>query len=365
MNLEGEIKVKDILRIGSAFIGVIVGAGFASGQEVLQYFTSFGLMGILGAITATVLFSYIGMVLVWLGSHTKTTSHKEVIYRLSGRYLGKVIDYILIFTLFGVGVVMIAGAGSNLNQQFGLPYFVGSTLMTILVILTGLLNVNRVVSIIGSITPFLIFFVVFISIYSLVTMDGTFVELNQAAQTTPTTLPNWFISSINYVSFNVAVGASMSIVMGGTEKSPKTAATGGLVGGLVLGILIILIHLSIFSKIKEVGALDMPMLGIVSQLSPILGIMMSLVIFGMIYNTAIGMFFSFTARFAEPETKKFKIFFIITMVVGYVASYVGFTDLISYFYPLIGYLGIILIVTLVIAPYIIKKQDKDNLYLEN
>ncbi|HZG70798.1 MAG TPA: hypothetical protein VEY51_04600 [Chondromyces sp.] len=349
--------MKDILRIGSAFIGVIVGAGFASGQEVLQYFTSFGVMGILGAITATVLFSYIGMVLVWLGSHTRTTSHKEVIYRISGRYLGTIIDYVIIFTLFGVGVVMVAGAGSNLNQQFGLPYFVGTTLMTLLVILTGLLKVDRVVSIIGSITPFLILFVVFISIYSLLTMDGTIASLNQTAQSIPATLPNWFISSINYVSFNVAVGASMSIVMGGTEKSPKTAAIGGLIGGLVLGVLIILIHLAIFSKIEEVGRLDMPMLGIVSNLSPMLGIIISLIIFGMIYNTAIGMFFSFTARFTESGTSKFKIFFMITVVIGYLASYVRFTDLVSYFYPLIGYLGIILIVALIVAPYIIKRQD--------
>lgn len=350
--------MKDILKIGSAFIGVIVGAGFASGQEVLQYFTSFGVMGILGAIMATVLFSYIGMVLVWLGSRAKTTSHKEVIYKISGRYLGTVIDYVIIFTLFGVGVVMIAGAGSNLNQQFGLPYFVGTTVMTILVILTGILKVNRVVSIIGSITPFLIFFVVLISIYSLVTMQGTVASLNQTALSIPTTLPNWLISSINYVSFNVAVGASMSIVMGGAEKSPKKAAMGGLIGGLVLGILIILSHLAIFSKIEEVGSLDMPMLGIVSNLSPVLGVIMSIVIFGMIYNTAIGMFFSFTARFTESGTTKFKLFFIITMTIGYLASYIGFTDLVSYFYPLIGYLGIVLILALIVAPYVIKRQDR-------
>ena len=87
---------------------------------------------------------------------------------------------------------------------------------------------------------------------------------------------------------------------------------------------------------------------------------MSLVIFGMIYNTAIGMFFSFTARFAESGTNKFKIFFIITMIVGYLASYVGFTDLVSYFYPLIGYLGIVLIIALVVAPYMIKRQGTRN-----
>ncbi|MFY3793597.1 hypothetical protein ACOQFO_18155 [Ureibacillus sp. MALMAid1270] len=347
----------NILRIGSAFIGVIVGAGFASGQEILQYFTSFGIPGIFGAILATILFSYLGMNLVWLGSHTKTTSHKDVIFRISGRYLGTVIDYILLFTLFGVGVVMIAGAGSNLNQQFGLPYFVGTTLMTILVLLTGFLKVNRVVTIIGSITPVLIVFVVFIAIYSFVTMDGSFASLDGVAKSIPTTLPNWFISSINYVSFNVAVGASMAIVMGGAEKNPKTAAWGGLVGGLVLGIMIMLIHLAIFSKIEEVGMLDMPMLGIVSNVSAILGTLMALVIFGMIYNTAIGMFFAFASRYAESGTKKFKTIIVVTMAVGYLASYVGFTDLISYFYPLIGYMGLFLMFALIVAPIIIKKQD--------
>ncbi|PJH69469.1 hypothetical protein CVR96_26135, partial [Salmonella enterica subsp. enterica serovar Typhimurium] len=104
-----------------------------------------------------------GMMLVWLGSRMQKPSHKEVIYSVSGRYLGLLIDYILIFTLFGVGVVMIAGAGSNLQQQFVAPAIIGTTLMTILIILTGMLNLDRVVNIISSITPFLILFVIIIS----------------------------------------------------------------------------------------------------------------------------------------------------------------------------------------------------------
>src|SRR5690625_4659465 len=95
-----------ILKIGSAFIGIIVGAGLASGQEVLQYFTSFGHLGTLAAIVSTILFAYVGMTLVKLGSRMRTTSHKDAIYKISGRYLGVIVDYVIIFTLFGVGVVM-------------------------------------------------------------------------------------------------------------------------------------------------------------------------------------------------------------------------------------------------------------------
>src|SRR5690625_5044745 len=155
-----------VLKMGSAFIGIIVGAGFASGQEILQYFTSFGHLGTIGAIVATALFAYLGMTLTKLGSRLKATSHKKAIYAISGRYLGYVVDAIIIFTLFGVGVVMIAGAGSTVNQQFGLPVFIGSLIMTILVMLAMTLKVDKVIGVIASITPFLLIFIMIISIYS-------------------------------------------------------------------------------------------------------------------------------------------------------------------------------------------------------
>ena len=60
--------MRKILKMGSAFIGIIVGAGFASGQEILQYFTSFGMLGIAGAIVSTALFAYLGMALTRIGS---------------------------------------------------------------------------------------------------------------------------------------------------------------------------------------------------------------------------------------------------------------------------------------------------------
>ncbi|WP_461178361.1 YkvI family membrane protein [Virgibacillus ainsalahensis] len=350
--------MKEIIKIGSAFIGIIVGAGFASGQEVVQYFTSFGMMGIIGGILATALFAFLGMTLTRIGSRLHTTSHKDAVYQISGRFFGTIIDYVLIFTLFGVGVVMIAGAGSNLNQQFGLPHIFGTTLMVVLIYLIGILNVDRVIAVIGSITPFLIVFVVIISVYSIFSINGSLTELEPIAKAQPTTLPNWFISSINYVSFNTAVGASMALVMGGAERNERTASLGGLAGGLGIGILIVLSHLAIFSKIDVVEGMELPMLGIVSEISPFLGILMSIVLFGMIFNTATSMFFSFSARFMKMDTKKFNRFLMITLVAAYMASFLGFTDLVSFFYPLIGYLGLFLIGVLTYTAFRLKAMQK-------
>ena len=346
-----------VLRIASAFIGIIVGAGFASGQEILQYFTSFGYMGTLGAVLATALFAYMGMMLTRMGSIMKVQSHNEAIYKLIGPFLGRIVDWILILTLFGVGVVLVAGAGSLGSQFLNLPPFVGSLVMTILIVLTVLMPIQRVISLIGSITPFLIVVLVVICVYSLFTYSQDLDVLEPIATSIETSLPNWFISAINYVSFNIAVGAGMALVMGGSEPNTKVATWGGFLGGLGVGILIMIAHLAMFLKVDVVGTYPLPLLRIIQDISPVLGICMAVVLFGMIYNTGVAMYYAFVARFTVMQTKKSYIFAVITGAVGYVASFVGFTDLIAYFYPLIGYLGLFLIAILLYAPFKMRKDQ--------
>lgn len=341
--------MKRVFTIASAFIGIIVGAGFASGQEILQYFTSFGLMGAFAAAISAVLFAYLGMTLTTLGSRMKAQSHKKVIYQISGKYLGFIVDAIIIFTLFGVGVVMIAGAGSNLHQQFGIPHIYGSMLLTGLIIVLGMLQVEKVIAIIGSITPFLIVTIVLVSVYALFTVELPLAELDQIAQKSDSALPHWALSGVNYVSFNIAVGAAMSLVMGGAEENERVARMGGLLGGLGLGVLIILSYFAILSKVDVVAAYEMPTLKIVDSISPVLGVIMAIILFGMIFNTGLSMFYAFTARFVEMQTKKGNAFLFVTVMLAFGVSFAGFTKLVEWFYPTIGFLGLFLILALISA----------------
>lgn len=343
--------MKKVFIIASAFIGIIVGAGFASGQEILQYFTSFGRMGTIGAIIAGFLFSYLGMILMKLGSRMQTNSHQEVINKISGKFLGKIIDYILVFILLGIGIVMIAGSGSILNQQFGLPNIIGTAIMSGLVILTMMIDIDKVVKVIAGLTPFLIIAVIFFFIYSVFTMDTSFRLLEGAAQEKPSAASNWIISAINYVSLATAMGASMTLVMAGNEKDEKIASWGGFLGGLGVAVLVIINHLTIFANIGTVGNLEMPSLGIATNISPFIGGIYAIILFAMIFNSAVSMFFSFGTRFFEPRSPKFKWFVTVAIIVGFIVSFFGFTNLVSFFYPLFGYLGMLLIIILIITPF--------------
>lgn len=353
--------MKKSIQIAGAFIGVIVGAGFASGQEILQFFTSFGWMSIISTIMATALFAFLGMNLTQLGSRLQTRSHKDVIYYICGPYLGIVVDVIITFFLFGVTVVMMAGAGSIFEQQFGVPSIVGNIVMTLLTLLTVCLNIQRVISIIGLVTPFLLAFVIIIAGYSFMTMDASFTELQQIAEKQNAAASNWGLGALLYVSYNIAAGAAMLTVMGGTVKDEKTAGLGGILGGIGLGVLIMLINLGMLTKLNKVTDADMPMLFLANEISPLFGLLMSVVLLGMIYNTAVGMLYAFAARIVKPELPKFKVFVVLFGFAAFGASFIGFIQLVGTIYPFIGYLGFTLMAAIIVTWLRRKQKAKDTI----
>lgn len=352
--------MKKSLQIAGAFIGVIVGAGFASGQEILQFFTSFGWLGVAGAIIATVLFAFLGMNLTQLGSRLQTDSHKDVIYHICGRYLGVAVDFIITFFLFGVTVVMLAGSGSIFEEQFGIPSIAGNIIMAVLTILTVTLNVQRLISIIGLVTPFLLIMVIIIAAYSIFTMGIDFSEVQKLTEKQSPAASNWFMGAILYVSYNIAAGAAMLAVMGGTTKDEKQAGLGGVLGGIGLGVLILLINLGMLMKMDVIAGTDMPILTIANEISPIFGLLMFVVLLGMIYNTAVGMLYAFSARIVKRDHPKFNLFVVLFGAAAFGASFIGFITLVGTVYPLMGYLGFTLIAAIIFSWFRGKQKAKST-----
>ncbi|MBV7301957.1 hypothetical protein [Corynebacterium sp. TAE3-ERU2] len=332
-----------------AFVGLIVGAGFASGQEMLQYFVAFGRWGVLGAVIAGVLMALTGMICLQLGSYFQADEHLSVLEKVTFPWMSRILDIAVSITLFSVGFVMFAGAGSNLEQEFGLDVWVGAVLMVVMVLAAGMLDVGKVSNVMGAATPVIIVFLAGACIYAMMHSGESLSTLEPVANELPTSLPNWFISSMNYVGFCLMVAISMAIVMGGDNVDPRSSAIGGLAGGTIYGILLTLCTVALFSYIKVVKDEDMPTLAIVQEINPSLGTAMALVIYIMIFNTAIGMFYALAKRLAKGDQSKFQKWLFILVGVGFVLSFIGFRQLVAYVYPALGYIGVALIVVLIVA----------------
>lgn len=93
----------------------------------------------------------------------------------------------------------------------------------------------------------------------------------------------------------------------------------------------------------------MPVLTLINDIHPWLGVAMTFVIFAMVFNTAIGMFYALGKRLTRNRRELYRPVFIAACLIGFVLSFIGFQDLVSYVYPALGYLGILMIVVLTAA----------------
>lgn len=333
---------KKVLTVAMAYIAIAVGAGFASGQEVLQYFVGFGPWGLVGALAAAIVFSFAGFVIVQLGSYFLASDHKVVFGEVAHPVLAFLFDVTVTVTAFSIGFIMIAGGGTNLNQQFGLPTWVGSAIVIVVVLAMGFLDVSRVTRIIGALTPVLIICVLAVTIYALTHIDATWSDIHASTQLVDTTIAHWSLSSLNYVAMNLCVVASMAIVIGGDISDPKVAGFGGLLGGVFFGVLLLAITVSLYVHVPTVYRDDMPMLTLAASAAPWAGHVMALVVFGMILNSAIGMFYALASRFSTGSTGRFRLVLVALVVAGTVLSAFGFKNLVTWLFPVIGYAGFIL-----------------------
>jgi len=344
------IQFREVSRIAGAFVGVIVGAGFASGQELMQFFGSFGWLGLLGIPVSGALFVFFAMTLADLGQQYASASHKPVIYAICGRWLGVFVDGLIAFCMFAVAVVMMAGAGALLRQLAGIPPLWGSIGTMALTIGIVCLDLRRVISFIGSVTPLLTVVTLIVAVVSLTQRDVDWAMLEATAmREQQQAASHWFVAALLYVSYNLVAGAPFLIIMAGQTVNRRTALWGGIAGGLLLATLMLLIVLGMFAQVDKLGGVDMPTLLLATQLSPVLSVLMAVTIFGMILNTAVGMVYSFCARLLTPGTAQFRWGATAVSVLAFLCSLVGFMTLIGFIYPAFGWLGFVLMACTAVA----------------
>lgn len=348
------------LKVALALVGLTVGAGFASGQEILQYFLAFGYRGIIGAAIAGITIAVFSAWVYQLGSYYMADDHSAVFKSVSHPWLARYMDVTTMFTLFCIGFVMVAGAGSNLNQQFGFDTWIGSAIMVVLLIGSGFLDIDKLTNVISFITPLLILCLLGAFVITLMNMPDNAASLNELAQTnTPAsgTFNNWWITALNYATLVMIMDCSMMLVFAGSQMNPAQAGKGGLLGGIMFAVLLMILVFILFFNMEHIMDADLPLLMVFSTMHPAVGTVVSIVIYLMIYNTAVGLFYALGRRLSHDKPQKFRTYYGIVVMIGFALSFIGFADLIGWVYPLLGYLGLILGVVMGVAWF----RDRTNI----
>ncbi|MDF0728871.1 hypothetical protein PY093_19855 [Cytobacillus sp. S13-E01] len=330
----------NVFKVAATYIGTVVGAGFASGQEVLQFFSAYGMNGILGIIISTFLFFFFGYTILIIGQALKVNSYVEVVRFSNGKFLGTIIDIIITIFLFGALAAMIAGAGAIFDEQFNISPLWGTLLMAIISLLTVITGIKGVINAISYVVPVLLVSVFFIAIYSLSINPITSADL-QIANTLEGAAPNWVISALNYTSYNLVIAVAVLAPMGAKAKSRKTLFWGALLGGLGLGVGVVAIFLSILTNLDIVVNVEVPMIMIASTIATYIQIIFAVVLFAEVYTTAVGNLYGFVSRMNFiPD--RFHIWVIVgSTIAAFLVSQIGFSAMVKYLYPAVGYGGLL------------------------
>lgn len=340
----GEAPQKKIsaLQVGSVYIGTVVGAGFASGQEILQFFGYFGLWGIAGLALATFLFFVLGMKVMLTAYRTGSGSYKQVIDKVGGRLLGPPINFVITIFLFGILVAMVAGTGAVFEQEFSLPPSSGLAVMAGLAGLTVFSGLGRVIDAISVVVPFLILAVLGVGLYQL--CSGP-VNLSWSAPSSAT-LPGWHLSGLVYVSYNLTLAVPLLAPMG-TLAAPQALKKGALLGSLGLGVSALVILLAILAGAHEVTGYEIPMLAVAGRISPSARLIYTLVLVAEVYTTAIGSLYGFVSRLASVNSPRFKPLTLLVAAGAFFAGHLGFSKIVATVYPAMGIAGLIFLAALV------------------
>ena len=338
-------EFSDSLRCAGGFIAWMIGPGFATGQELLQFFCSYGYAGFGVLALCLAGFLYIGCVLLGKGyDHRAEPSFSH--YRFyCGNAVGRIYAVIVPLTLVLLISVLISASGATLEQYYGLNRYIGSCLMAALILTAYLIGFEKMVKLISSIGPVIIGFVIFVGAFTVIRDAGRLPEIGESAVLLQESqaAPHWTISAFLYLSLNFLCGSTYYTELGKSAVSRKSALTGAVLGTAALFVTMLLMNLSIQLRAREIAALSVPTLYLAQQISSVFGAVFSVVLVLGMFSSCSTMMWSFCSRFFR-ENKKKNAWFSVGAVAGCtLLGFFPFGDLVSVVYPLIGYAGLFFI----------------------
>lgn len=324
------MKKFSAISIAFTYVGTLVGAGFASGQELKKYFADFGVYGMIGLVFASFLFFYLGKKIMILCKNNDVDTYDKLLKLLSNNNLARVFDFFITFFLIGSLTTMSAGLGSMLNQVFGVPVCLGSLVLILFTIFIVKKGINEISKLNVLIVPILIGVTIIVSVNSLKGLES--IEFIRDAS-----FSRGMFSSILYVAYNIVM--SISILPAIAIFSDKEAiAKGTLWAGIIIGGLGLLIFLALVVNYDIIQNVEIPLALLSNKFIGFYIITFILEVF----STAVSSLYGVYGRL----NKNNKVLYVVS-IFAYFFSLFGFSNLIAYLYGIMGVIGIFMIITLI------------------
>ena len=368
---------KEKMRIGllaslaGALLAYLIGSGTASGQESMQYFTSWGSVG--GTLTVMVINAVVMfctfMAYTYAGRHG-TSDLAGVCEFYCGKVVGK------LFTAFAwifntcCFFFMISGFGSTLNQPGGLPLWAGYLLAGALAVGTAVMGLQGIVNIIGKIGPVVVTFLFLLGVIAafrffphipdgIVLIKSGQVELLQAGA-------NPVLAGLSFGGCSILLVAAYMASIGKKLAAYKKKYTIILcaIGALAITVTVGILGLCHLGNVEQSATAAIPNLLIANDIfgaaSSILGPVFAIIILLSIYSTFCPMLWTCVSTIIKDEKSfKYKLTCILSGVGVFIVDlFIPYETLVNVIMTYCGYTGSVVFIVLTIRWIMVSRKDK-------
>lgn len=219
---------KKYLLPGFVFQSVIIGGGYGTGREIVEYFLKFGpLGGLLGMALTTLMWSLLLALVFEFSRIFRAYNYRTFFHSLLGRFW---IVFEVIYLLYMLIVLAVVGsaAGILLRDNFRIPYLVGVCMMFGAV---GYLTFrgSGLIETFLSVWSFLLYGVYGMFLAVSLIKFGPEIQSQLSAGIA---LPGWPLGGFKYALYNLGNIAAVLFCLNHIERR-KEAITAGLIGGLI------------------------------------------------------------------------------------------------------------------------------------
>ena len=234
---------------GFIFQSVLIGGGYGTGRELVEFFLSTGpLTGLLGMLVSTLTWCLVCGVTFELARSAQTYDYRSFSKFLLGR-AWVLYELYYLFALVITLAVLGSAAGNILTETFRLPYFLGVVFVMASVaalVFKGSAAIERHLSL-WSLVLYGIYVVLFCWTFS------RFHSEIWAALSSADLDSGWFLSGLRYAGYNVALVPALLFSVRHIETRREALTAGILAGpiGMIPGVLFMFAMIAHYPLVVE------------------------------------------------------------------------------------------------------------------
>mgnify|MGYP004642594305 FL=1 len=328
--------MRNVLVCVCIIIGTIIGAGFASGQEIISFFNRFGECGFYGILLACALFGVVSIVVICLVKKNHISSYKELV---NGNQFITIFMEVFSFVCF---CIMLAGIGAFIQEMFDLPYFVCSIIAGLICALMLLMKFSGMEKINSILVPLIIIGILLLGVKQ---YDSSDFQWSGDYIVPPSFTNSWIASSVLYASYNTLILLPVLTNFESYKLSKFQIFIVGITISVFLSIMALIIYNICDVFYPQIMSVELPTLRLAMMNGKFVSVFYSVVILASILTTAFSTGYSFLCM---KNIKNYNRNVITICVFAVIFSGIGFSNLINTLFPLFGYLGILQIVLVLI-----------------